>query len=62
MNRLYQSIDDGYAKRVPPDKIKAKSLIKSAEQAIYSARKIPFEAGTLKSIIRELYEGLTIID
>lgn len=58
MNKFQESIGEGYVKKIPLDKIKAKSLLKSAEQAIYSAKKIPFEAGTLKSIVRELYEGL----
>lgn len=58
MTRFRQSIEEGYVKVIPPDRIKAKSLIKSAEEAIYSAKKIPFETITLKSIIRELYEGL----
>ena len=58
MTRFNESIEQGYVKIINPDRIKAKSLIKSAEEAIYSAKKIPFEANTLKSIIRELYEGL----
>src|SRR3989344_1086740 len=53
-----QSIDEGYARIIPKDGIKAKSLLKSAQQAVSSAKKIPFEVDTLKSILRELYEGL----
>ena len=53
-----QSIREGYARIIPPDNIKAKSLLKSAQQAVSSAQKIPFETDTLKSILRELYEGL----
>ena len=53
-----QSINEGYARIIPPDNIKAKSLLKSAQQAASSAKKIPFETDTLKSILRELYEGL----
>lgn len=53
-----QSIREGHARIIPPDRIKAKSLLKSAQQAISSARKTPFETDTLKSILRELYEGL----
>jgi len=48
----------GYIKKIYPDKIKAKSLIKSSKQALYSARKIVLETDTLKTILRELYEGL----
>ena len=58
MTRFKQSIEQGYVKVISPDKIKAKSLVKSADEAIYSAKKIPLEPNTLKSIIRELYEGL----
>lgn len=58
MTRFRQSIDEGYVKIIPRDKIRAKSLLISADEAIYSAKRIPFESGTLKSIIRELYEGL----
>ena len=58
MTRFKQSIEQGYVKVVPSDRIKAKSLVKSADEAVYSAKKIPFEISTLKSIIRELYEGL----
>ena len=58
MTRFKQSIEQGYAKVIPLDKLKAKSLVKSADEAVYSAKKIPFEPNTLKSIIRELYEGL----
>lgn len=58
MTRFKQSIEQGYAKLILPDRIKAKSLVKSADEAVYSAKKIPFESHTLKSIIRELYEGL----
>ena len=58
MTRFKQSIEQGYVKVISIDKIKAKSLVKSADEAIYSAKKIPLEPNTLKSIIRELYEGL----
>jgi len=58
MTNFKQSIEEGYVKIVSPDRIKAKSLIKSGDEAISSAKKLPFEDTTLKSIIRELYEGL----
>lgn len=58
MTRFEQSMNDGFAKKIPVDIIKAKSLLKSAQQAFYSAKKLPLEEGTLKSVFRELYEGL----
>ena len=56
--KFEQSIHEGYAKKIKPDIIKHKSLIISANEAVYSAKKIPLESSTKKSIIRELYEGL----
>lgn len=56
--RFQRGIEDGDGKKVEPDFIRAKSLFKSAEEAILAAQKIPFEQTTLKSIFRELYEGL----
>ena len=58
MSKFNQGINEGNAKKVPIDKFKAKSLLKSADEAIYAARKLPLESRTLKSIIRELYEAL----
>ena len=56
--RFEDSLEQGYAKRIPPDIIRAKSLIKASEQALSSVLKIPVEQDTLKTILRELYEGL----
>jgi len=56
--RFQEGIEERQAKRVPPDVIKAKSLIVSSEQAIATAARIPNEPTTRKSIVRELYEGL----
>lgn len=53
-----RSLNEGFAKKVRPDIFKAKSLIKASQEAIATANKIPKEAETYKSIIRELYEGL----
>ncbi len=53
-----QSLEEGYVKKVPPNTLRAKSLLLSGKQAISSAQKFPFERDTLKSILRELYEGL----
>ena len=52
------SLSDGKAKKVMPNKIRASSLFKSSIQAIETARIIQLNQNTLKSILRELYEGL----
>jgi len=51
-------IRNGIVKKVPKDAIRAKSLIKSAEQALGTAKDIPIEEDKLKTIFRELYESL----
>ena len=51
-------IKDGFVKKVPTDIVRAKSLIKSSEQALTSAKIIPFREETFKTIFRELYESL----
>lgn len=51
-------IKEGFVKKVPVDIIRAKSLIKSSEQALSTAKIIPFKEETLKTIFRELYESL----
>ena len=45
-------------KEVPRDIVRARSLKKSSEQALNSARIIPFKKETLQTIFRELYESL----
>ena len=52
------SLANGNAKKVMPNKIRASSLFKSSIQAIETARVIQLNQNTLKSILRELYEGL----
>lgn len=52
------SLIDGKAKKVLPNKLRASSLFKSSVQAIETARAIQLNPNTLKSILRELYEGL----
>jgi len=52
------SLNDGKAKKVMPNRIRASSLFKSSNQAIETARTIQLNQNTLKSILRELYEGL----
>lgn len=51
-------IREGFIKKVPIDSIRAKSLIKSSEQALNTAKIIPFKEETSKTIFRELYESL----
>ena len=51
-------IKEGKAKKIPIDKVVAKSLITSSKQAIETANNIPITESSLKSILRELYEGL----
>jgi len=52
------SLADGKAKKVFPNNIRASSLFNSSIQAIETAIVIPLSQNTLKSILRELYEGL----
>ncbi|HLC96018.1 MAG TPA: hypothetical protein VJH97_01740 [Candidatus Nanoarchaeia archaeon] len=52
------SLIDGKAKRVSPNKIRASSIFKSSIQAIETAQAIQLNHNTVKSILRELYEGL----
>lgn len=52
------SISDGFVKKVPIDLARAKSIIKSSEQALSTAKIIPAKEETLKTIFRELYESL----
>ena len=52
------SLAEGKAKKVPPNKIRASSLLKSSIQAIETARVISLTADSSKSVLRELYEGL----
>ena len=52
------SLANGKAKRVIPNKIRASSIVKSSIQAIETAKIIQLNENTLKSIFRELYEGL----
>ena len=52
------SLANGKAKKVTANKIRASSIFKSSIQAIETAKMIPVKQNTLKSILRELYEGL----
>ncbi|MBU0457812.1 MAG: hypothetical protein ABH824_07635 [Nanoarchaeota archaeon] len=48
----------GKSKKVTPSKIRASSLFKSSTQAIETAKIIPLNISSAKTILRELYEGL----
>jgi hypothetical protein len=52
------SLIEGKAKKIMPNKIRASSLFTSSIQAIETAKIIQLDSNTLKSILRELYEGL----
>ena len=55
--KFEESLKQNYAKKVPIDKFRAKNLIKSAEQAIETAKSIFLNENSAKTILRELYEG-----
>ena len=52
------SLKGGKVKRVMPNRLRAASFLKSSIQAIETAKIIQLNSNTLKSILRELYEGL----
>ena len=52
------SLIEGKVKKIMPNKSRASSLFKSSIQAIETAKLIQVNSNTLKSILRELYEGL----
>lgn len=52
------SLANGKAKKVMPNKIRASSIFKSSIQAVETAKIIQLNQNTSKSILRELYEGL----
>ena len=52
------SLIEGKVKKVMPNNIRASSLFKSSIQAIETAKLIQLNQNTLKSVLRELYEGL----
>ncbi len=52
------SLIEGKARKVMPNRIRASSLFKSSIQAIETSKIIQLNPNTLKSILRELYEGL----
>ena len=52
------SLKEGYVKRVGTNINRTKSLLKSSNQTIKTAMSIPLKEETIKSVFRELYEGL----
>ncbi len=46
------------AKKITPNKIRASSIFKSSTQAIETAKIIPLNINSTKTILREFYEGL----
>lgn len=52
------SLMERKAKKIIPNKIRASSLFRSSTQAIETAKLIQLNPNSLKSILRELYEGL----
>ena len=52
------SLNEGKVRKVMPNRIRASSLFKSSIQAVETAKEIKLEQHTLKSVLRELYEGL----
>lgn len=55
--KINESIRKGYVKKIPKQTERAKSLLKSSQQAIATAKEIQLKESTLKTIFRELYEG-----
>ena len=53
-----QSLEQGYAKKVPSDALRAKSLLKSADDTLLTVKEILLKEHNYKSIIRELYEAM----
>ena len=60
MTKFQNSLALGLIQKVPPDPLRAKSLLKASKDAVHSAKALPFEPAHLRSIMRELYEGLRV--
>ena len=52
-----KALQTGEARKVEKDRVRAKSLIKSAEDALLSAGELSLKEHNYKAIIRELYEA-----
>ncbi len=55
---IQQAIEEGKIKKVIPDRLKAKALVKASAEAIHAAKELLLNETNAKSILRELYEGL----
>ena len=53
-----KAMQRGEARKIDKDPLRAKSLIKSAEDALLSAKELSLKEHNYKAIIRELYESL----
>ena len=53
-----KSLREGYAKRIAKDELRAKSLMKTAEDALRSVKDLPLQPYNYNTILRELYEAL----
>lgn len=53
-----EGISQGFIRKVPPDNLRAKSLIQASHEALFSVAKLSVEPPTSKTIIRELYESM----
>jgi len=51
-------IKEGKVRKISIDTIRAKSVMFSSEQAVSTAKEIFLKENSLKTILRELYEGL----
>ena len=58
LKNFKECINNGKAKKILANTIRAESLIKSSRQAILTAKSIPLSETSLKTVFRELYEGL----
>lgn len=52
-----RSIQEGYVRKVPADKIRAKSLFKSSEDTLLAVKEISLKERNYAAIVRELYES-----
>ena len=55
---FYYCLNERRVSKIAPNKIRASSLFKSSVQAIETAKLISLNIDSLKTILRELYEGL----
>lgn len=53
-----KKISEGKVKKTVPNRLRASSILQSAIQAVETAKTIPLNEKTSKTILRELYEGL----